>query len=193
MEFNSSFPYEGNEPYVFISYSHQDIERVMPILRRLNAEGFRIWYDDGIDPGTEWPESIAAQLPQGDQLRTVKEYGFPVRGVGSVRNVSRYGDAAFIVSRADELHVLIGGTVFSKTAQSGCFAAMQTGSGCGDCFRANPTGGGARFILARGDCAGEKETARHWADCSRSYTAFSSVYLRGHAEPRFRDRKTHTA
>ena len=62
MEFNSSFPYEGNEPYVFISYSHQDIERVMPILRRLNAEGFRIWYDDGIDPGTEWPESIAQHL-----------------------------------------------------------------------------------------------------------------------------------
>ena len=25
-------------------------------------DGYRIWYDEGIDPGSEWPEIIAAHL-----------------------------------------------------------------------------------------------------------------------------------
>ncbi|MBQ1488402.1 MAG: toll/interleukin-1 receptor domain-containing protein, partial [Lachnospiraceae bacterium] len=48
-------PYEGKEKYIFISYSHKDTDRVMPIISRLMNEGFRVWYDDGISPGTEWP------------------------------------------------------------------------------------------------------------------------------------------
>ena len=55
-------PYEGTEPYIFISYSHRDYERIDPILRHLKARGYRFWYDEGIDPGTEWPESIAGHL-----------------------------------------------------------------------------------------------------------------------------------
>ena len=55
-------PYEGSEPYIFISYSHKDTDRVMPVIRSLNENGFRVWYDEGIDPGSEWPESIAAHL-----------------------------------------------------------------------------------------------------------------------------------
>ena len=55
-------PYEGREPYIFISYSHKDSDRVFPILKYLDEKGYRIWYDEGIDPGTEWPESIAQHL-----------------------------------------------------------------------------------------------------------------------------------
>ena len=55
-------PYERTNPYVFISYSHQDRDRVEPILRELAARGYRFWYDEGIDPGTEWPETIARHL-----------------------------------------------------------------------------------------------------------------------------------
>ena len=55
-------PYEGKEPYIFISYSHRDSKRVFPILKQLSDAGFRLWYDEGIDPGTEWPESIATHL-----------------------------------------------------------------------------------------------------------------------------------
>ena len=55
-------PYEGKQPYVFISYSHKDTKLVFPILERLSQEGYRLWYDDGIDPGAEWPESIAEHL-----------------------------------------------------------------------------------------------------------------------------------
>ena len=55
-------PYEGSEPYLFVSYAHRDYDRVYPILRELAARGYRFWYDEGIDPGTEWPESIARHL-----------------------------------------------------------------------------------------------------------------------------------
>ncbi|MBQ2478969.1 MAG: toll/interleukin-1 receptor domain-containing protein, partial [Erysipelotrichales bacterium] len=55
-------PYEGSDNYIFISYAHKDSERVFPLLRKLTENGYRIWYDEGIDPGTEWPESIARHL-----------------------------------------------------------------------------------------------------------------------------------
>lgn len=55
-------PYEGSEKYIFVSYSHANSDRVAPILEKLNFEGFRIWYDDGIEWGTEWPEAIASHL-----------------------------------------------------------------------------------------------------------------------------------
>ena len=55
-------PYEGDDPYFFVSYSHRDSDMVLPILQILSEEGYRFWYDEGIDPGTEWPEMIARHL-----------------------------------------------------------------------------------------------------------------------------------
>ena len=55
-------PYNGNEDYIFISYSHRDMDTVLPILARMKQAGYRFWYDEGIDPGSEWPESIADHL-----------------------------------------------------------------------------------------------------------------------------------
>ncbi len=54
--------YEGNEKFIFISYAHKDSDMVYPIIERLNNEGYRVWYDDGITPGSEWPENIADHL-----------------------------------------------------------------------------------------------------------------------------------
>ena len=54
--------YMGDQPYIFVSYSHKDCERVWPIILKLQAEGFRIWYDDGISPGTEWDANIATHI-----------------------------------------------------------------------------------------------------------------------------------
>ena len=55
-------PYEGSEPYIFISYCHQDKERVYPYLEMMAKDGYRIWYDEGITPGEEWTENIAKHL-----------------------------------------------------------------------------------------------------------------------------------
>ena len=58
----SAVPYEGEEDYLFISYSHKDSEIVIPILEKIEESGYRIWFDEGIDPGSEWPETIADHL-----------------------------------------------------------------------------------------------------------------------------------
>ena len=42
------FPaYKGDEPYVFVSYAHDDSSRVYPEITRLRDQGFNIWYDEG--------------------------------------------------------------------------------------------------------------------------------------------------
>ncbi|MBO4839226.1 MAG: toll/interleukin-1 receptor domain-containing protein [Lachnospiraceae bacterium] len=45
--------YEGGRPYIFISYAHKDCDKVIPVLEDLNRRGYRVWYDDGIEPGSE--------------------------------------------------------------------------------------------------------------------------------------------
>lgn len=55
-------PYEGDEPYIFFSYCHEDAWQNYPIIERMSHDGYRIWYDDGLHPGDEWPERIAEKL-----------------------------------------------------------------------------------------------------------------------------------
>ena len=54
--------YEGAAPYVFISYAHLNSDQVLPIISALQQRGIRVWYDAGIELGTEWPEYIAQHL-----------------------------------------------------------------------------------------------------------------------------------
>ena len=54
--------YEGKKDYIFISYSHRNEDVVMRIVNRLQNDGYRIWYDEGINPGNEWPEIVASHL-----------------------------------------------------------------------------------------------------------------------------------
>jgi hypothetical protein len=46
--------YPGNEPYVFVSYSHADSDVVYPEIKWLHDAGYRIWYDEGIPPSENW-------------------------------------------------------------------------------------------------------------------------------------------
>lgn len=55
-------PYEGDQPYLFISYAHANAPAVMEIVQELSDRGFRVWYDAGIEVGSEWPETIAQHL-----------------------------------------------------------------------------------------------------------------------------------
>ena len=47
---------------MFISYAHANAPAVMQVAEELSAQGFRIWYDEGIEVGSEWPEYIASHL-----------------------------------------------------------------------------------------------------------------------------------
>ena len=55
-------PYDGELPYIFVSYAHKNMDKVLPIIHLLQRNGYRVWYDEGIDPGTEWADNIAEHL-----------------------------------------------------------------------------------------------------------------------------------
>lgn len=55
-------PYEGTKPYIFISYSHRNSEEVLPVTLKLRSGGYRVWYDEGIAAGTDWPLSVQQHL-----------------------------------------------------------------------------------------------------------------------------------
>ena len=54
--------YEGDKPYIFVSYSHKDKREVMRYIDALEEKGFLVWFDGGIEAGSEWPEYIAQHL-----------------------------------------------------------------------------------------------------------------------------------
>jgi serine/threonine-protein kinase len=57
------FPaYKGDEPYVFVSYAHADDEIVYPEIQWLHDQGFNVWYDEGISPGTVWRDELAESI-----------------------------------------------------------------------------------------------------------------------------------
>lgn len=54
--------YEGIDPYIFVSYAHRDSEKILPVIRELYNLKYRVWYDEGIKPGSEWPANITQHL-----------------------------------------------------------------------------------------------------------------------------------
>ncbi|MBE6959415.1 MAG: toll/interleukin-1 receptor domain-containing protein [Ruminococcaceae bacterium] len=54
--------YQGSDPYVFVSYSHKDKERVCEIISDLMLCACNIWYDTGIHSGEDWNNEIALHL-----------------------------------------------------------------------------------------------------------------------------------
>ncbi len=54
--------YEGNQPYIFISYSHRNSRYIHGVIEFLQNSGYRVWFDGGIEAGSEWPEYIASHL-----------------------------------------------------------------------------------------------------------------------------------
>ena len=54
--------YEGDGPFIFVSYSHTDRLQVYPIIDYLNRIGVNIWYDEGIPISEDWKKSIVENL-----------------------------------------------------------------------------------------------------------------------------------
>ena len=60
---NANFqPYEGKEPYIFVSYARKDSEQVIPLLEALSGAGYRVWYDKGIQVGRSWADTLAGRI-----------------------------------------------------------------------------------------------------------------------------------
>ena len=58
----SLIPYEGEDPYIFISYSHKDSDLVFPLINQLNSKGYRIWLDKGLNGGDEFHAQICRHI-----------------------------------------------------------------------------------------------------------------------------------
>ena len=54
--------YEGDQPYIYVSYSHQDEAEVYEEIRWLQSQGGLVWYDAGISTGTRWSDALAQHL-----------------------------------------------------------------------------------------------------------------------------------
>lgn len=55
-------PYLGTRPYLFISYAHLQSQEVLDTIRVLHDKGYRLWYDEGIPAGSDWPANIARHM-----------------------------------------------------------------------------------------------------------------------------------
>jgi tetratricopeptide (TPR) repeat protein len=54
--------YKGDDPFLFVSYSHSDKLQVYPIMDYLNKSGFNVWYDEGISVSEDWKKSIVDNI-----------------------------------------------------------------------------------------------------------------------------------
>jgi TolB-like protein len=54
--------YSGDAPYVFVSYAHDDSAVVYPEIQWLHDQGFNLWYDEGLRPGSEWHSELAEAI-----------------------------------------------------------------------------------------------------------------------------------
>lgn len=60
--FCRAVPYEGEEPYIFISYCHSDKDLIYPLIEQISLDGYRAWYDVGNKPGLNWLLNIEEHL-----------------------------------------------------------------------------------------------------------------------------------
>ncbi len=53
-----------NNKYLFISYAHKNSDEVLPILHFLQNERIKVWFDEGIEVGSEWPATIQQKIKE---------------------------------------------------------------------------------------------------------------------------------
>jgi formylglycine-generating enzyme required for sulfatase activity len=89
--------YKGAEPFIFVSYAHKDRDSVFPLILALHQQGYRIWYDEGIDPGNEWPDEIAHALERASQFIVfISPHAVASRNVRNEINLALDCDRKFI-------------------------------------------------------------------------------------------------
>lgn len=57
-----AIPYEGKDPYIFVSYCHADKALIYPLIEQMTLDGYRTWYDVGNKPGMNWLLNIEDHL-----------------------------------------------------------------------------------------------------------------------------------
>ena len=60
--------YTGEEPYLFVSYSHRNIDKVYPILDMLHDRKYRIWYDESCETGNDFRDELRDKIEGCDAV-----------------------------------------------------------------------------------------------------------------------------
>lgn len=60
--------YTGDEPYLFISYSHRDTKKVYPILDALHEKKYRIWYDESCENGNDFRDELRHRIEDAEAV-----------------------------------------------------------------------------------------------------------------------------
>lgn len=60
--------YTGNEPFLFISYSHRNTDQVYPILDMLHEKKYRIWYDESCETGNDFRSELREKIERCDAV-----------------------------------------------------------------------------------------------------------------------------
>ena len=103
-DINPPQAYQGEQDYIFVSYSHKESEMVWPIIDGLKKKGYRIWYDDGIDPGTEWDKNIAEHIMHCSVFVAILSYNYlNSKNCKDELNYSRELDKKQLIIYLDEL------------------------------------------------------------------------------------------
>ena len=53
--------YTGEGKYIFVSYSHDDKEKVMPIIQKLQTK-YNVWFDEGLEYGNDFIRTIIKRI-----------------------------------------------------------------------------------------------------------------------------------
>ena len=54
--------YQGDKPYIFLSYAHIDRELAHSVIEYLQEKNFNVWFDEGIHTGTQWEDVIIDKI-----------------------------------------------------------------------------------------------------------------------------------
>lgn len=60
--------YTGDEPYLFVSYSHKDTKMVYPILDDLYDLKYRLWYDESCENGNDFREELRQRIKNAEAV-----------------------------------------------------------------------------------------------------------------------------
>jgi len=60
--------YNGDEPYLFVSYSHRDTNKVYPILDELSDNKYRIWYDEACENGNDFRDELRQRIKNSEAV-----------------------------------------------------------------------------------------------------------------------------
>lgn len=55
---------DAENGYIFISYAHKNSDAVLPILHSLQEDKIKVWFDEGIEVGSEWPATLQQKISE---------------------------------------------------------------------------------------------------------------------------------